>query len=102
LSFVLTPEEKERMDRFDDVVKELRDLWLVKNRDYNNSFEKSLIKRGESPFITRIEDKWLRIESLHYNKENKVEDESFQDTVRDMANYSIMYLMWQKLDKNKI
>ena len=98
MTFELTPEERERAERFDNVVEELRTLWLSKNKDYNNSFEKSLIKRGRDPFITRLEDKWLRIESLYYQNSNAVVDESFEDTVTDMANYCIMYLMWKKLN----
>jgi hypothetical protein len=98
LTLELTSEERERANRFDSVVKELQTLWLSKNRDYNNSFEKSLIKRGKDPFVTRLEDKWLRIESLYEQGNNAVADESFEDTVTDMANYCIMYLMWKKLN----
>ena len=46
-------------------------------------------------YVVRASDKMLRLEQLVSN-EAQVKDESFIDTVRDLANYSIMYLLHEK------
>jgi len=70
----------------------MRETLLQKNRDYGDSFEKTLEKYGDTALMLRLEDKWNRLESLFQNKENLVKDESFEDTVRDLAGYCLLYL----------
>jgi hypothetical protein len=84
-----------------DIIKKLYDIYINKNKDYGNAFDKTLYKYGPVSFMTRMSDKWERLDSLFekhivYGKIPNVEKESFEDTVMDMANYCIMYLMWKK------
>lgn len=64
-----------------------------KNHDYGNSFEKSLDEDGILVSKIRVGDKVNRFVQLSTNK-GKVGDESIQDTLLDMANYSMMSVMW--------
>lgn len=79
--------------QFKDVVKGMLETYVRKNHDYGNSFDKSLDKFGLVASVVRIGDKMNRIESL-VQKKVMVQDESIRDTLLDMANYTIMTVMW--------
>lgn len=81
-----------RLKKFDTVTAELRDTYERKNKDYGNSFEESIDEFGSIAFVVRADDKMRRLKQLVQNEAN-VKDESFDDTVRDLANYCIMYAM---------
>jgi len=83
----------ERLKNFDLIVSKLRDTYEQKNTDYGNSFEESLDEFGAIAFVIRADDKMRRLKQL-VNNPAKVKDESFEDTVRDLANYCIMFAMW--------
>ena len=85
---------KERLKRFDFIVSKLRDTYERKNTDYGNSFEESLDEFGAIAFVVRADDKMRRLKQL-VNNPAKVKDESFEDTVKDLANYCIMFAMWR-------
>ena len=84
----------DREQKFRSVCDKLLETYLKKNDDYGDSFKISLDKFGAIAFVVRASDKMLRMEQL-VNNEAKVKSESFNDTVGDMANYCIMYLMDQ-------
>lgn len=84
---------------FIDITNSLTKIYQAKNQDYGNSFEKSLYKFGLVASIIRLSDKMNRIESLSQTKA-KVESESIEDTLLDLANYAIMTVIW--LRKNRI
>lgn len=48
----------------------------------------------ESGLIVRMSDKIARISNLLGGAEAKVTDESVTDTLRDLANYAIITLLW--------
>ena len=77
----------------------MTDLYARKNRDYGNSFDKSMDKWGLVVSAIRIGDKVNRLQSLVAKGESLVKDESLTDTFIDLACYSVMSLMW--LDDNK-
>ena len=56
---------------------------------------KSLDEFGAIAFVVRASDKMERLKQL-IKSEAKVKNESFMDTVKDLANYCIMYLMEDK------
>lgn len=68
------------------------EIYIKKNRDYGNSFYKSLEKYGAVAFYVRAEDKINRLNKLITVKTQAVLDESVQDTVDDLFNYTSMYL----------
>ena len=86
------------LESFDRVTADLRAIYEKKNRDYKDSFARSLDKRGLIAYIVRAEDKFERIDNL-INNAAQVSDEAIEDTIRDLANYSIMAVMW--LEKQK-
>lgn len=78
---------------FRDITNSMIQTYQAKNQDYGNSFEKSLYKFGLVASIIRLSDKMNRIESLSQTKA-KVESESIEDTLLDLANYAIMTVIW--------
>ena len=94
---------KENMDNLVDhagICGELTSIYRKKNADYGNSFSRAVEKYGLVSALTRISDKFNRLESLILHKEQEVKDESVQDTLLDLANYCIMTVM--EIRKNGI
>ncbi len=84
-----------RLKQFDEVCAELKEIYRRKNIDYGDSFKISLEKFGRMAYVVRAADKMLRLEQLVDNGA-EVNDEAFEDTVRDLANYSIMYILHER------
>lgn len=84
---------------FQDITKSMNDLYEKKNKDYGNSFEVSLNKYGIISALTRISDKFNRLENIILTNETKVKDEKLEDTLLDLASYSVMTLLWLKNKK---
>ena len=76
-----------------DICRTLTDIYIAKNKDYGDSFSKSFKEYGMMMPCIRLEDKINRLKSLTKNKEQKVSDESIEDTLKDLANYAIMTLI---------
>lgn len=98
-------DEKEltkNVNEFEDICTGLRDLYERKNRDYGDSFHQTFKKFGLVMSAIRLGDKINRLETFIQKGDFKVEDESVEDTIRDIANYSIMTLMEiQRVKENK-
>lgn len=77
------------------ICEQLNTIYQNKNHDYGDSFGKTFQSLGIISALTRITDKYNRAVSLctksKYNQ--KVMDESIEDTFIDMANYCIMTLI---------
>ena len=87
----------------------LADLLSRKNKDYGNAaFTSSLLTPeldATTAILVRMGDKIRRLKSLTASHDPKVESESFEDTVRDLAGYCILYLATSKQrysDLNKL
>lgn len=80
---------------FEGITKEMVNTFSKKNHDYGNSFFESLDKRGLVAALVRMEDKMNRLNTLESNNA-LVKDEAIEDTLLDLANYSIMTAMWLK------
>lgn len=73
------------------------ELYAKKNHDYGNSFDKGMSTIGEAYGIGRLYDKMNRLITLsNPNQKRLVNDESIDDTLRDLACYSIMMLAYRK------
>lgn len=74
----------------------LNGIYERKNHDYGDSFAKL---RNELPnaILVRIYDKYSRLKTLMQGAEQKVKDESIDDTLMDLANYCIMELVERKM-----
>lgn len=86
---------------FEEVCLELSDLFAEKNRRYGNSFADQFKKRGLIMSAIRIEDKFRRFDELVCNPQDDGGDESIEDTLKDLANYSIMTLMALRAQRGK-
>ena len=84
--------KKEMLEAIEGQCKIMSNMLKSKNTDYGNSFEHTLNKYGDVALMLRLEDKFNRLDSLFKNKENLVKDENFEDTVRDLAGYCLLYL----------
>ena len=90
-----------RVQRFEEITTAMLDLYKRKNSDYGNSVAKTFDEYGLVSFLVRIEDKLNRVATLTKKSttEQQVKDEKIEDTLLDLANYSIMALI--ELDRVK-
>ena len=76
---------------FKELATSIAELYARKNADYGDSFSKSVEKYGIIAALTRMSDKWNRLENLILNKkEGLVGDEKIEDTLLDLASYCLM------------
>lgn len=75
----------------DEVMGELRELMIDKQRDYSHS---NITDFGEYGVLVRLNDKVCRLKNLLGKKEPK--NESIEDSWIDAANYAIIALMLRK------
>lgn len=72
-------------------------VFVRKNHDYGNSFEKSLDTFGLVAGIVRMSDKFERLVSLNDpSKDAQIASESLVDTLEDLSNYAAMAACWLK------
>ena len=86
-------DHEKKMKEFVSICKELTELYNLKNIDYGDSFGKSFEEWGMPMPCIRLTDKLNRLCSLTKNFSQRVQDESIEDTLKDLANYSIMTLI---------
>ena len=86
---------------FKDYTNHLAETLQEKNKAYGDSFTKSVDKYGLSVIGVRLSDKYNRIEHLITNHELKENDESLEDTLLDMAGYSILGLKYLEEHENE-
>lgn len=83
-----------------DICVELNNTYAKKNKDYGNSFGETFNKLGIISAVTRITDKYNRLVSLHQHQDScEVSDEKYDDTIRDLANYCLLWLANRKYNK---
>lgn len=80
-------------EQFREIVTDMAATYEKKNADYGNSFEQTLNKWGINIALARIEDKLNRVSTLT-KQEAQVKDEAIEDTLKDLATYAVMTLMW--------
>lgn len=80
-----------------NILDEIHDTYIRKNKDYGDSFSEQFKEHGLLSLIIRLDDKFRRLKQLSKNEAN-VRDESIEDTLLDAANYAIMGVM--ELRKN--
>ena len=74
----------------------IKDTYKAKNADYGNSFAK-VRKEYPEAICIRLMDKLERLKVLVAGNEQRVKDESIEDTLLDMANYCIMEVVERRL-----
>ena len=81
------------VSRFDEILKEMRELYEKKNSDYGNSFTETIQEFGFVPAVARINDKVKRMKNIVKGQEMNVKEETFRDCLMDCANYCVLTLM---------
>ena len=83
-----------RLGIYQYILSNLEDTYKKKNSDYGNSVGDTYEKFGDISFLTRITDKYNRILSLADKGEcGEVKDEALEDTILDLANYCLLWLV---------
>ena len=75
-----------------EVCKDLNDLYFEKNTRYGNSFSELYQEMGMDYVVPRLYEKVKRLMVLSREDLDSL-DESIEDSLMDLANYSIMTLM---------
>ncbi|MBQ2870095.1 DUF1599 domain-containing protein [bacterium] len=89
-----------KVDKFKEIVDGMLDLYQRKQADYGDSAAKTFDEWGLVSFLVRMEDKMNRVINLTQKQgEAKVANEKIEDTILDLANYSIMALI--EMDRYK-
>lgn len=87
----------DNVTRMQQLATQIAETYRRKNADYGDSFGISVRKYGIIAALTRMSDKWNRLENLILNREkgsaSYVADESVLDTLCDMATYCLMTVM---------
>ena len=73
-----------------DLCTQMHELCVAKNKRYGDSFSKTVQHYGLISALTRMSDKWNRIETLILSRADESADESLVDSLTDLANYCIM------------
>lgn len=85
-------EENDNVKSFKTIADELCALYERKNNAYGNSFGDTYQKLGLISAVTRISDKYNRLCNLATNPNIDNLGESVEDTLKDLAAYSIITL----------
>lgn len=84
----------DRLDIYQYILNNLEETYKAKNNDYGNSVADTYKKFGDLSFLVRITDKYNRLLTLcNPNNEQKVKDEKIDDTILDLANYCLLWLV---------
>ena len=93
---VKNPTYKTNADRHRDLTKHIHDVYVDKNMKYGDAFAETIEKYGMIAALTRMNDKFNRIEQFIVNGFEDSE-ESLKDALLDLANYCLMTVM--EIDK---
>lgn len=91
----------EKLIEFKRVCEELSEVYVSKNEEYGDSFGQMFDEDGVKPCLYQIKHKLNR--ALQIADKDDVVYESLEDTLRDLANYSIMtYMEYRLSNKPKV
>ena len=82
-----------RVEKFKQIAEEITSLYEAKDKAYGSSFTSTYEKLGIISAVTRISDKYNRLCNLTTNPNIDNLGESIEDTLKDLAAYSIMTLI---------
>ena len=80
------------IELFKEITDRMLEIYKAKNTDYGSSVSDTYRDFGLVSFLVRMQDKMNRLKTLNKNKA-KVLDEKIEDTLLDLANYSILALI---------
>ena len=93
-SRLITIEPTTNIQRHKELTDLMHQTYIEKNKDYGDSFGQTHKKYGALAGLTRIADKFHRLENIILNDATiQVDDESVIDTLVDMSNYGLLLAM---------
>ena len=91
----------DKVETFSKIVTEMIALYAKKNHDYGNSFDEGCDKIGTGYPLGRLLDKMNRLIACMGKEDEMQVNESIEDTLTDLACYSVMTLSYLKRKKSK-
>jgi hypothetical protein len=85
----------DKLGIYEYILNNLEETYKTKNNDYGDSVADTYDKFGSVSFLVRITDKYNRLMTLcdPNAPEQKVKDEKIDDTILDLANYCLLWLV---------
>ena len=83
---------KKAGQEFYDIADNIAYMLVKKNNDYGDSYGKTRKEYGSVSFLARLADKTERYKTLIDGEKQMVDDESIQDTLKDIIGYAILEL----------
>jgi hypothetical protein len=90
---------KEYLNNFTRITGEMLSLTTKKNADYANDDDAFANFRtfGELGILVRMSDKFARLKTALYDRKSmSVSDETVEDTILDLATYSVLLLAYRR------
>ena len=84
-----------------EICDRLNTTYEAKNSDYGDSFARVRQEEGQAAILVRLKDKLYRLETLLHGADIKVDSESIDDTLLDLANYCILELVERSVEREK-
>lgn len=92
----------DKIQRHKELCEKMNKTYCQKNEKYGDSFSTSVQKYGYIAALTRISDKFHRIENLILTKTDGSDtDESLIDSLLDLSNYCLMTVIELESDADK-
>lgn len=91
----------DKVETFSKIVTEMTELYAKKNHDYGNSFDEGCDKIGTGYPLGRLLDKMNRLIACMGKEDEMQVNESIEDTLTDLACYSVMTLSYLRRKNNK-
>ena len=92
----------DKVQRHKELCEKMNKTYNQKNEKYGDSFSVSVQKYGYIAALTRISDKFHRIENLILTKEDGSDtDESLIDSLCDLSNYCLMTVIELESDEDE-
>lgn len=82
---------------------DIQKILVIKNTNYDSSFDKLRKEYGPTSFLIRLKDKLFRYESLALSDDKNCDDERIEDTLKDIIGYTMLELIFrEKISKEKV
>ena len=91
---------QQKIDRFHEIVNEMANLYAKKNNNYGDSFGKLFQDLGPIAGLVPLHNKLDRLTNLVRGGQNDFE--SVEDTLKDLACYSVMNLIAMEEDQDSM
>lgn len=92
--------QEEDIKTYDKIAESMRDIYVRKNSDYGSSITDTYNKYGLVSFLVKMQDKINRVSTL-IKKDSMVKDEKIEDSLMDLANYSMLAIIELRRDKKE-